>query len=91
MQAGGYMAFAAAIVGYPICHAILGPFVLKKSRRRGLLENYSYFGSILVMESDLKEIAYQGNKSAALVVLLITVCKWLFICGIVAFVAFAVL
>lgn len=81
----------AYIFGYPVCHSILGPYVLKKAGKRETKENFIYFGSLLVMESDLRELAACGNKAANSIVKSITVCKWLLILSIISLITFAVI
>jgi len=81
----------AYIFGYPVCHFVLGPYVLKKAGKREVQENFIYFGSLLVMESDLRELAACGNRAAKSIVNSITVCKWLLILSIISLITFAVI
>jgi len=37
-------------IGYPFCHAGIGPWIMAKRGKRKLWENYVYFGNILQMK-----------------------------------------
>jgi hypothetical protein len=71
------------LIGYPFCHAYLGPRILEENGKRKLEENYTYFGNILQMENDLKELAKQNNNDAIQVLKIINLCKWSFIVNLI--------
>jgi hypothetical protein len=79
------------IVGYPVCHAVLGPIILSKRGKRRLIENYLYFGNIIQMENDMKALSEHNDKTALFVYRLITVCKWSIIINLILVIAFAVI
>ncbi len=56
---------------------------MEKSGKRKLEENYTYFGNILQMENDLKELAKQNNEDAIQVLKIINICKWSFIMSLI--------
>jgi hypothetical protein len=78
-------------IGYPLTHALLGPLILQKRGKRKLIENYIYFGNILYMENDLRELSLQKDKTATIVVKIITFCKWFIIIDLGLLIATALL
>ncbi len=49
-------------IGYPFCHAGIGPLIMTKSGKRKLWENFVYFGNILQMENELKGLAEPNDQ-----------------------------
>jgi len=79
------------IIGYPFCHAFLGPRLMAKRGKRELSENYTYFGNILQMENDLKELAKQNDQEAIQILKIINICKWTIIITLISTGVFAVI
>jgi hypothetical protein len=78
-------------IGYPFCHAGLGPWLMAKRGKRKLWENYVYFGNILQMENDLKELAKQNDQDAIQTLKIIKVCKWSIVISLLSMFAFSAL
>ena len=78
-------------IGYPFCHAGIGPWIMAKRGKRKLWENYVYFGNILQMENDLKELAKQNDQDAIQTLKIITFCKWSIVISLISTVAFSVI
>ena len=74
----------AGIVGYPVCHFIVGPLVLQRSGKRKLLGSFSSPGDLVFMESELRDLAVAGDQKAVAVVKCIDLCKWLLILSLVS-------
>lgn len=71
-------------IGYPFCHAGIGPWIMAKRGKRKLWENYVYFGNILQMENDLKELAKQNDQDAIQTLRIINICKWSIIISLIS-------
>ena len=78
-------------IGYPFCHAGIGPWIMAKRGKRKLWENYVYFGNILQMENDLKELAKQNDEEAIQTLKIISICKWSIVFSLISAIVFAVI
>ena len=76
------------LIGYPVCYAFLGPLIMQKRGKRKVADNYSYFGNILQMENDLKELAQQNDRDAIRVLKTINICKWSIIISLISMAVF---
>ncbi len=78
-------------IGYPFCHAGLGPWIMSKRGKRKLWENYVYFGNILQMGNDLKELAKQNDQDAIQILKIINFCKRSIVLSIVSVIIFGII
>ena len=78
-------------IGYPFCHAGIGPWIMAKRGKRKLWENFVYFGNILQMENDLKELAKQNDEEAIQTLKIISICKWSIVFSLISTIVFAVI
>jgi hypothetical protein len=79
------------LIGYPFCHALLGPWIMAKRGKRKLWENYIYFGNIVQMENDLKELAKQNDTDAIQTLNVINFCKWAIVISLISTIVFAII
>ena len=78
-------------IAYPFCHAGIGPWIMKKRGKRILWENYVYFGNILQMKIDLKDLAKQNDQDAFQTLKIIYICKWSIVISLASTVVLAII
>ena len=81
----------STFIGYPFCHAGIGPWIMAKRGKRKLWENYVYFGNILQMENDLKELAKMNDQDAIQTLKIINICKWSIVISLISTVVLLVI
>ncbi len=64
---------------------------MAKRGKRKLWENYVYFGNILQMENDLKELVKQNDQDAIQTLKIINFCKWSVVLSIMAVIVFGII
>lgn len=81
----------AMVYGFVYCHGVLGPNILKRHQIRGSTENYLWFGNLMNVETELKQIVQSDNDSQAIKTLkAIKVSKYVMAAGFVSFLFFFV-
>ncbi len=88
----GFAVFVVAMIyGYIYCHGILGPKVLKQHQVRNTTENYLWFGNLMNVETELKQVVQTDNDVQAIRTLrAIKVSKYVMAVGFVSFLFFFV-
>jgi hypothetical protein len=81
----------AMVYGFVYCHGVLGPNILKRHRVRGTTENYLWFGNLMNVETELKQIVQTANDRQAINTLrAIKASKYVMAAGFVSFLFFFV-
>ncbi len=70
------LSFLSVIIGYPICLWLIGPRILEANGIRRKRESMLYFGNIVLIEHDLKQLASRPVGSAIRLLRIVNVCKW---------------
>lgn len=87
-----FAVFAIAMVyGFVYCNGVLGPNILRRHQVRSATENYLWFGNLMNVETELKQIVQSDNDMQAIRTLkAIKVSKYVMATGFVSFLFFFV-
>ena len=79
----------SVVVGYGFCYFVVGPMILNRNGVRRVSESFLWFGNLLQVENELKELSASGkDKTASATLRVISISKFSAGISFVGFIVF---